>query len=248
MPVKSLPSRANASARRSMIATVWPSPVRARPSDEPTRPQPTITTCTGPQCRRTDTYGDRAAHGLVGEANLDRSADRHRRRRTSAAAQARRPADLRLRRHLLDGVRDRRDRARPRRPGRDRSRRLPRARAVGGRRLRAARDRRAVVPPDDLRLPVGRRRVRRRPPQSRRDALAGRRSVAADRLHPHRCRLRRRRRAGDPVGVRLRQPVARATGPADDRPHDPGEPARSEGVGGIVRPADVPVHRHARCC
>ena len=34
-----------------------------------------------------------------------------------------------------------------------------------------------------------------------------------DRLHPHRRRVRRRRRAGDPVGVRLRQPVARAAVP-----------------------------------
>ncbi len=45
-------------------------------------------------------------------------------------------------------------------------------------------------------------------------AVARRRGVAADRLHPHGRRVGRRRRAGDPVGVRLRRPVA---GPAVPR-------------------------------
>ena len=33
------------------MATVWPSPVRTRASDEPTRPQPTMTTCTEAECK-----------------------------------------------------------------------------------------------------------------------------------------------------------------------------------------------------
>ena len=211
VPAKSGPSRENASARRSMIATEWPSPVNWRPSEEPTRPQPTMTTCTEPQCRSGNTYGVRR-DGVVGETDLDRPSDRHGRRRPPATSQARRPADLRLRRHLLDGVRHRRDRARARRPGGDRPRRVHQARAAGDRRVRAPRDRRAVLPPDDPRLPVGWGRLRRRSAQPRRDAVARRRRVIAHRLHPHRRRLRGRWCAGDPVGIRVRQPVARAAG------------------------------------
>ena len=44
--------------------------------------------------------------------------------------------------------------------------------------------------------------------------VARRRRVAAHRLHPHRRRVGRRRRAGDPVGVRVRQHVAGAALPA----------------------------------
>src|SRR5579884_838111 len=40
--------RRKAEARLSMIATVWPSATREIPRPEPTRPLPTITTCTGP--------------------------------------------------------------------------------------------------------------------------------------------------------------------------------------------------------
>ena len=129
--------------------------------------------------------------------------------------------------------------------GRHRARRLRQARADRHRRRDPAGDRRAVVPPDDLRLPVGRRRLRRVAGEPRRDAVARRRGVAADRLHPHRRRVGRRRRAGDPVGVRLRQPVARAAVPADDRRDDRRQPARPEGVRLAVRAADVPLHRHA---
>ena len=45
--------------------------------------------------------------------------------------------------------------------------------------------------------------------------VAGR--LAADRLHPHRCRVRRRRRARHAVGVRLRQLDARAAVPRHHR-------------------------------
>src|SRR5829696_1765799 len=50
-PENAAPRRTNDSARRSMMATVWPSPVRTRARDEPTRPQPTMTTCTVAECK-----------------------------------------------------------------------------------------------------------------------------------------------------------------------------------------------------
>ena len=126
-----------------------------------------------------------------------------------------------------------------------RARRLRQARPHLHRRGDPADDRRAVVPPDDPRLPVGRRRLRRVAGEPRRGPVARRRRVAADRLHPHGRRVGGRWRAGDPVGVRLRQPVARPALPRHDRRDDGGQPARPEGVGLAVRPADVPLHRHA---
>ena len=119
------------------------------------------------------------------------------------------------------------------------------ARPPRHRRRHPADDRRPLLPPDDLRLPVRRRVVRRVAGEPRRDPVAGRRGVAADRLHPHRRRVRRRRRAGDPVGVRLRQQLAGADLPRADPRHDAGQPARAEGVRRAVRPADVPLHHHA---
>ena len=64
-----------------------------------------------------------------------------------------------------------------------------------------ARDRRHVVPPDDLRLPERRRLLRRQPREPRREPVARRRRVAARRLHPHRRGVdlgRRRRHRLDP--------------------------------------------------
>ena len=181
--------------------------------------------------------------GFAGQADLDRQADRDLRRGPSAAAQAGRPARVRVRCHLVDGVRDRRDPRRAAHPGRHRRRGVGPARAAGDRRRGAPGDRRGVVPPDDLRLPVRWRVLRRVPREPRPDAGAGRRRLAAHRLHPHRRRVDRRRRAGDPVGVRVRQPLAGPAVPGPDRRDDDRQPARPQGIGGRVRPADLPVHR-----
>ena len=61
---------------------------------------------------------------------------------------------------------------------------------------RPPRDRRHVVPPDDLRLPERRRQLRGEPREPRREPVAHRRRVTARRLHPHRrgVDLGRRRR------------------------------------------------------
>ena len=77
-------------------------------------------------------------------------------------------------------------------------------------------------------------------------AVARRRGVAAHRLHPHRRRVRRRRRARHAVGVRLRQLAARPAVPRHHRRDHDRQPARVARVGRAVRPADVPLHRHAR--
>ena len=103
-----------------------------------------------------------------------------------------------------------------------------------------------VVPADGLRLPLGRRRLRRVQGQPRRAALARCRSIAADRLHPHRRRVRRRRRPRHAVGVRLRQLAASPAVPRHHRGGHHRQPARAARVGSVVRPADVPVHHHAR--
>ena len=84
------------------------------------------------------------------------------------------------------------------------------------------------------------------PGEPRRDPVAGRRRVAAHRLHPHRRGVGRRRRAGHPV--RRSGSTQRWTVPIClllHRRDDGGQPARPEGVGGAVRPADVLLHRHA---
>ncbi len=95
-----------------------------------------------------------------------------------------RARDVLVRRDLVDRVRDRRD------PLRHRGRAVePRARSVEARpdrdRGRApARDRRHVVPPDDLRVSERRRLLHRQPREPRRDAVARRRCFIARRLHP----------------------------------------------------------------
>ena len=68
-------------------------------------------------------------------------------------------------------------------------------------------------------------------------AVARRRGVAAHRLHPHRRRVGRRRRAGDAVGVRLRQLAARPAVPRCDHRDDHGrQPARAARVGALFAP------------
>ena len=173
---------------------------------------------------------------LAGEADLDRQADRHVGRGASAVAQAGRPARVRVRCHLVDGVRNRRDPRRAAHPGRYRRRGVGPPRAAGDRRGGAPGDRRGVVPPDDLRLSVRWRVVRRVAGEPRSYAGVGRRRFAAHRLHPHRRRVDRRWRAGDPVSVRVRQPLAGTAVPRPDRRDDDRQPPRAEGIGGRVRP------------
>ena len=119
--------------------------------------------------------------------------------------------------------------------------------AIGGR--AAARDRRHVVPPDDLRVPQGRRRVHRQPREPRRAAVARRGGVDPRRLHPHRRGVglgRRRRHHLDPAVPRQRgrTPCRRR---ARAHPVDqPGQPARHQGVGPHLRDPDVRLHRRRR--
>ena len=144
---------------------------------------------------------------VVGEAGLDRSADRDVGGGASPAGQGHRAPGVRLGRHLVDGVRDRRDRPRAVGAGRGWGRGVGVSGPVGDRRGDLARDRRGVVPPDDLRLSVGRRVVRRVPGEPRRDTVVGGWRLLADGLHPDGCGVRGRWRLGHPVGVRLRQPL-----------------------------------------
>ena len=111
-----------------------------------------------------------------------------------------------------------------------------------------ARDRRDVVPPDDLRLSERRRLVHRQPREPRREPVARRGRVAARRLHPHGRGVdlgRRRRDHLDPA-VRGRSTKHRvALCLAIIVVHHAREPARHQGVGPPVRVPDVPLHR--RC-
>ena len=186
-----------------------------------------------------------ARRGFGGQTCPDRAADRHVRRGPSSAAQAHRAAGLRLRRDLVHGLRHRRDPHRAARPGGHRRRGVEQAGPARGGRRRAVGDRRAVVSPDHLRLPLGRRLVRRVAREPRRDAVARRRGVVAHRLHPDRGGVGGWWRAGDPVRVRLRQRVPGADRAGADRRHDGRQPARLEGVGVVVRPADLHLHDHA---
>ena len=122
----------------------------------------------------------------------------------------------------------------------------PRARALEARADRdhgrdPARDRRDVVPPDDLRLSERRRLLHRQPREPRRDAVARRGRVAARRLHPHGGGVdlgRRRRHHLDPA---VREPrEAPRRGLLRDHPlHHARQPARHQGVGPPVRVPDV---------
>ena len=108
------------------------------------------------------------------------------------------------------------------------------------------RDRRHVLPPDDLRLSEGRRRVRRQPREPRRVAVTRRRRLDPRRLHPHRggvgvggCR----RHHLDPAVPRHRR-AASGRGRARDHPVDqPREPARHQGVRAPLRDPDLRLHR-----
>ena len=110
-------------------------------------------------------------------------------------------------------------------------------------------DRRHVVPADDLRLPERRRQLRRQPREPRREPVAGRRRVAARRLHPHRrgVDLRRRRRHHvDPRVPRPRRSTASRSGSVLILAHQPRQPARHQGVGPHLRGAHLHLHRDPR--
>ena len=81
-----------------------------------------------------------------------------------------------------------------------------------------ARDRRDVVPPDDLRLPERRRLVHRQPREPRREPVARRGRVAARRLHPHRRGVDLGRRRRDHLDPAVRGP-RRASRRARPRAH-----------------------------
>ena len=90
------------------------------------------------------------------------------------------------------------------------------------RRRAPARDRRDVVPADDLRLPEWRRLVRRQPREPRREPVARRGRVVARRLHPDRRGVdlgRCRRHHLDPAVRRARRPPRRARARADPAHH-----------------------------
>ena len=184
------------------------------------------------------------------QANLRRAATSFVRAGAPATQQDRRARGVLVGRDLFDGVRDRRDPVRdcrrrdhqpPARP------RRPRAHRDRGR--APHRDRRHLLPADDLRLSERRRGVRREPREPRRTAVAGRRGVDPRRLHPHGRGLRvgrRRRHHLDPAVPRHRDPPSRRgrarPHPADQR----GEPARHQGVGSHLRDPDVRLHRRGR--
>ena len=149
-------------------------------------------------------------------------------------------ADLRLRPALVGRLRDRGGAGRARRglgrrratcvPGLDRDR-------------RAARDRRALVPPDGARLPERGRRVHRREGEPRQAPEPRRGGSAADRLHPHRRGLGRRRRARAHVcGDEPAGPRARRCRSAASRDHDR-QPARRSRGGDPLRDPDLRVRR-----
>ena len=105
---------------------------------------------------------------------------------------------------------------------------------IGDRGRGPARDRRHVVPPDDLRLPERWRQLRRQPREPRREPVARRGRVAARRLHPHRRGVdlgRRRRDRVDPRVPRTSQSTASRSASVLILLHQPRQPARHQGVG-----------------
>ena len=112
-----------------------------------------------------------------------------------------------------------------------------------------ARDRRHVVPPDDLRVPERRRLLHRQPREPRREPVAGRGRVAARRLHPHGRGVdlgrRRARSSSIPQFAGARRSSASLLCLAIIAAHHAREPARHQGVGPHLRVPDVPLHRHA---
>ena len=110
---------------------------------------------------------------------------------------------------------------------------------------RPPRDRRHVVPPDDLRLPERWRQLRGEPREPRREPVARRRRVTARRLHPHRRGVdlgRCRRHRVDTRVPRLGKAPSAARARAD-RFHQRRQLARDQGVGPALRSAHLHLHR-----
>ena len=166
--------------------------------------------------------------GLNLKRLLGRQADREQRAGASGARQAHGPRGLRLRRHLVDRLRDRGDPVRPARRGHvPPDARVPRAdgdrvRVPAGRRL-------GVLPADDLRLPRRRRRLRRQPGEHQPDRRPRRRSLAARRLHAHRRGVGVVGRAGH----RLRLPLQRQRVAARRAWRSASSPCSRSGTSGV---------------
>ena len=182
-----------------------------------------------------------------GQENLRRAASRDVGAGAPTAHQDGRARGLLLGRDLLDRLRDGGDPLRHRGGYGDEPPARPRPPRPDRHRGRAPdRDRRHFLPPDDLRLSEGRRRVRRQPREPRRVAVTRRRRLDPRRLHPHRggvgvggCR----RHHLDPAVPRHRR-AASGRGRARDHPVDqPGEPARHQGVRAPLRDPHLRLHR-----
>ena len=175
----------------------------------------------------------RHAPGAAGSPAAQRGGAR------GADAQAGRLAGALLRRALLGGVRPRSDARRARARGRDGVRLLG---ADLDRDRRADGRRRAVLPPDDPRLPARRRVVHRRLRQPRPAPRADRRRRADARLHPHRRRVGRLGDRRDHFGDSLAGARHRAAGAGGDRDPRRRQPARRAPGGAAVRGAHLHVH------
>ena len=139
-----------------------------------------------------------------------------------------------------------RDRGGARRAGRDLARVARADRAdLGGHRGAAGR-RRALVPPDDLRLPERRRLVRRGQGEPRPAGGARRRGLAAHRLRAHRGRLDRLGRARGHLGGAGALVARGRAEPGRARRARARQPARRARVGLRLRAADVRLHARDR--
>ena len=96
---------------------------------------------------------------------------------------------------------------------------------------------------DDPRLPVGGRRLHRRPRQPRRVRRPGRRGRAADGLHPHGVRLDLVRSRPDHLGLPRPLRASRDPGGLPGRLRDVHQPARRQGVGPRLRVAHLLLRR-----
>ena len=152
-------------------------------------------------------------------------------------------AVFRVRQLVVVGVRDRRDLEGPHPRRRRRRVRVGRAdhdRAAGGLGVLDP-----LVPPDDQGLPHGGRRLHRDPRQLRAAPCAGRRCLAADRLHPDGLGLGRRGHRGDRVGLPEPRSVRRADLGVVHRADRVRQPARRQGIRSTVRRSDLLLHpRH----
>src|SRR3954454_7346643 len=240
LPAKAGPRRLNASGRRSITATVCPAFETFWASEEPTRPQPTTTTCTsGHPTRAADDY--RTPQDVrITEAVLHRGPDRVHRGAPPAPDEGDRAGGVLLRRHLVHRLRNRGD---PPRPGR--GRRPGRLQLLGAdlaHRRDPARHRRHELPPDDLRLSEWGWLVHRVPGEPGHDPRARGGLVAPGRLRAHRGGVRGRRRRRHHVRVRRPAALPRPHLPRVRGVDDRGQPARRQGVWPALRRPHLRVH------